>query len=161
MVSGGQFREDLFYRLNVVPIWIPPLRQRPGDVERLARHFCAELGALHGRSGVTLEADALELLCAQPWPGNVRQLQNFIERMVVLSDRPRLGAAEVERELTRLPGPRTAAPEASLGVRKLEAEKSALQDALARAGGNRTLAARLLGVSRRTLYNKLGEHGLG
>ena len=155
MVAARGFREDLFYRLNVVPILVPPLRERPGDVERLARHFCAALGAQHGRPGAAFDDAALRLLAAQPWPGNVRQLQNFVERLVVLSDS--LDAAAVERELSRAP----AAAAGSLDARRAEAEKAALEEALKRAGGNRTLAARLLGVSRRTLYNKLAEHRLG
>jgi DNA-binding NtrC family response regulator len=158
MVAKGEFREDLFYRLNVVPIFIPPLRERPGDVERLAGHFCAVLGASHRGKPVALEPTALALLQAQPWPGNVRQLQNLIERLIVLGDGETLRADDVERELGR---PRLApAGEPSLDSRRRSAEREALQDALGRANGNRTVAARLLGVSRRTLYNKLAEHQL-
>ena len=173
MVARGEFREDLFYRLNVVPVWLPPLRARPEDIAPLARHFLALHAKAHGRPAFTLSAEALALLEAQPWPGNVRQLQNFLERLVVLSDGPTLGAQELSRELARQPGlsPPAAAPLASpvraeapgstLDAQRRDAERVALQDALARAGHNRTLAARLLGVSRRTLYNKLEEHGLG
>jgi DNA-binding NtrC family response regulator len=158
MVAKGEFREDLFYRLNVVPIFIPPLRERPGDVERLAGHFCAALGASHRGRPMALEPAALALLQAQPWPGNVRQLQNLIERLIVLGDGETLRADDVERELGR---PRLVpAGEPSLDSRRRSAEREALQDALGRASGNRTVAARLLGVSRRTLYNKLAEHQL-
>ena len=164
MVKAGQFREDLFYRLNVVPIWIPPLRDRPGDVARLARHFCAAIAAAGGRPGVELAPDALDRLVAQRWPGNVRQLQNFVERLIVLSDGPLLSLADVERELSREHGPglepAVAGQGFSLVSRTVKAERDALQEALARAGDNRSLAARLLGISRRTLYTKLAEHGL-
>ena len=153
MVKAGQFREDLFYRLNVVPIWMPPLRERPGDVARLARHFCASFGKR------TLSQEALERLCTLRWPGNVRQLQNFVERLTVLSDGAEIGARDVERELAR--EPQESAPGSSLEARKQDAERDAVKDALARAGGNRTQAARLLGISRRTLYTKLEEYGLG
>lgn len=161
MVARGAFREDLYYRLNVIPLAIPPLRARPEDVEALARSFARSHGP-----GVTIAPDALALLAAQWWPGNVRQLQNFVERVVVLSDGPSLGRADVERELARkvgLPSQDAGEPGSTLrldaSVR--EAEKSALQGALDKARGNRTLAARLLGVSRRTLYNKLDEYGMG
>jgi two-component system response regulator AtoC len=164
MVKAGQFREDLFYRLNVVPIWLPPLRDRPGDVARLARHFCAAIAASSGRQGVELAPEAVDRLAALRWPGNVRQLQNFIERLIVLSDGPTLSHADVERELSREQGPAAeparASPGLSLESRRQDAERDALRDALARAGGNRTMAARLLGISRRTLYSKLAELSL-
>jgi DNA-binding NtrC family response regulator len=148
MTSRGEFREDLYYRLSVVPIRLPPLRERPGDVEALALHFAKDR---------PVEADALVRLRGEKWPGNVRQLQAFIERLLVFSDGPRLTLQDVERELGRAaPAP---AGETLDGQRRA-AEKRALEEALRRAGGNRTRAARLLEVSRRTLYNKLAEHGL-
>ena len=169
MVQRGEFREDLFYRLNVVPVWLPPLRERPEDIAPLAGHFLTLHAKANGRPPFTLAPDALALLEAQPWPGNVRQLQNFVERLVVLSDGPTLTAADLTRELSRQPGfaqapaPKSPAEpgSSSLDAQRRETERAALEDALRRAGNNRTLAARLLGVSRRTLYNKLEEHGLG
>jgi two-component system response regulator AtoC len=169
MVAQGTFREDLYYRLNVVPLWLPPLRARPEDIPALARAFCARFGRENGRSEVALDAGALASLGAQPWPGNVRQLQNFLERLVVLAPGPKLTAADVDRELARRPSMtpapgssgRPAAGAVSLEHTRREAEREALAQALQRAGDNRTLAARLLGISRRTLYNKLEEHGLG
>ncbi|HYP88179.1 MAG TPA: sigma-54 dependent transcriptional regulator [Polyangiaceae bacterium] len=175
LAARGEFREDLFYRLNVVSLWVPPLRERKSDVEALALHFCAAAAAANGRVGAMLDADALDLLAAQPWPGNVRQLQNFIERLVVLADNPRISKQEVAAQLgslqTKAPSLATAggfnapesAPESTVveleeAVRK--AEKRALEKALHRARGNRSVAARLLGISRRTLYNKLEEHQL-
>ncbi|MFP2901790.1 sigma-54-dependent transcriptional regulator [Corallococcus sp. 4LFB] len=169
-VRRGTFREDLFYRLNVVPLWLPTLRERPEDIPLLARHFLDVHARTNGRPPFRLSDDGLRALQAQPWPGNVRQLQNFLERLVVLSDGPVLTGADVARELSRQPGiapPPVAAPllpspsdSATLESRRKDVEKEALVDALKRAGDNRTLAARLLGVSRRTLYNKLEEHGL-
>ena len=157
MVAAGTFREDLSYRLSVVPIVVPPLRDRPGDAERLLAHFASAFGG-------KLEPAAVARLAALPWPGNVRQLQNFVERLVVLADGPTVTVAEVERELARaVPGstaPATSATAASLDAQRRETEKEALVRALAQAGNNRTRAARILEVSRRTLYNKLKEHGL-
>src|SRR5262249_52347902 len=81
LVQKGEFREDLFYRMNVVPIWIPPLRGREEDIEPLASHFCSVFAAANAKPGASLDASALQMLRAQPWPGNVRELQNFIERL--------------------------------------------------------------------------------
>ncbi|EPX57810.1 Response regulator of zinc sigma-54-dependent two-component system [Cystobacter fuscus DSM 2262] len=183
LVREGAFREDLFYRLNVVPVWLPPLRARPEDIEPLVRHFLEVHARANGRPPFVLTPEGLAVLRAQPWPGNVRQLQNFIERLVVLSDGPLLSGEEVLRELDRQPGiaPMAAPPPApspppgipgaaaasfsggegrTLESQRKGMERQALVDALQRAGDNRTLAARLLGISRRTLYNKLEEYGL-
>jgi two-component system response regulator AtoC len=164
MIGEGRFREDLFYRLNVVPIWLPPLRERPEDIERLARHFCAEASRVHGRPACSLDEGAIELLRHAPWRGNVRELQNIIERLVVLSDGQRLTAEDVRRELGRPPAVAGGTPASGdsgrLDERRQVAERDALVEALQRASDNRTLAARLLGISRRTLYTKLREHGL-
>jgi DNA-binding NtrC family response regulator len=166
MVQAGEFREDLYYRTNVLPVWLPPLRQRGQDVVRLSHHFCRTLASQNGRPGLELEGPAAEALERQSWPGNVRQLQNFIERLVILADGPTLTAEQVERELGRQPplsrGPSaTAAQDATLKSHVLQAEREALVSALDRAQQNRTLAARMLGISRRALYNKLSELGIG
>ncbi|HKA91505.1 MAG TPA: sigma-54 dependent transcriptional regulator [Haliangiales bacterium] len=158
MVAAGTFREDLLYRLNVVPVRIPSLRERPEDIEQLASHFCATFAAQNGKPGLVLEPGAVAALAALPWPGNVRQLQNALERLVVLSDRATIAAADVARELGGASTP--APPGDTLDDRRREAERAALANALVHTGGNRTVAARVLGVSRRTLYYKLKEHGL-
>ncbi len=164
MMARGEFREDLFYRLNVVPLWLPPLRDRGGDVAQLARRFCAAHGRLNGNAGATIDDDAIALLEQQPWPGNVRQLENFVERLVVLADGPRIGLDQVRAELVRKnvqpPRPSDDSGELNLNERRRQSERTALTTALQQAGNNRTVAARLLGVSRRTLYTKLEEHGL-
>ncbi len=164
MVEEERFREDLFYRLNVIPIWIAPLRERREDIAPLARRFCDELGDKVGRPGVRLDEAAIARLTAEEWPGNVRELSNFVERLIVFTDGDAIGVADVERELARAPRRLGSAPppppaETSLEGRREEAERVAIRDALEKASGNRTQAARLLGISRRTLYNKLAELG--
>ena len=170
MVAKGEFREDLFYRLNVIPIVLPPLRERRAEIGPLVAHFCATLGPPNGKPNVTIEPAGVELLCAQPWPGNVRQLLNFVERLVVLSSGDVLTIADVKRELARTGGTSGPAPTSGAELappssgtfeeRRRESEREALVSALAKAGGNRAQAARILGVSRRTLYYKLADHGV-
>lgn len=165
MIGQGTFREDLFYRLAVVPVFVPPLRARGEDVARLTRHFVSVFAASSGMSpAIAIEDAAVDLMAAQTWPGNVRQLQNFVERLVVLAESSVIRRAEVERELSRgaTSGrpPAVAQPGRSLDAQLREIERDALVRALKQAGNNRTRAARLLEVSRRTLYNKLREYGL-
>ncbi|MFO0598136.1 MAG: sigma-54 dependent transcriptional regulator [Myxococcaceae bacterium] len=163
MVKAGTFREDLFYRLNVVPISLPPLRDRKDDVPLLARHFLSALGPQNGRPKAAFSPEAMALIAAQEWKGNVRQLQNFIERLLVLAPPGDvLEAAVVEKELGRAGlDAKAAAPAGdTLPERRKDAERQAVEEALARAKGNRSVAARLLGVSRRTLYNKLEALGI-
>jgi len=171
MVENGSFRLDLFQRFNVVTLWIPPLRARRDDIEVLAREFTRRFGAENGKRDITLSPDAIRALRSQRWPGNVRQLENFIERLVVLSDADVIQAADVEREFVQKPEFLTqrtegtlatlteqdGAPPQALAEAVRRAEKAALIAALKRASGNRSVAARVLGVSRATLYNKLKE----
>jgi len=162
MVRENKFREDLYFRLNVVPIVMPPLRDRGGDVAALAQRFATAMGKANSRPGFRLGASALATLTAQRWPGNVRELQNFVERLAVLAPNDEVSGEDVERELAR-GSLSTAAPEVAtsdLGTRRALAEKDALIEALKRSNNNRTLAARILGISRRTLYNKLAELGI-
>jgi DNA-binding NtrC family response regulator len=167
MVENKDFREDLFHRINVVQLWLPPLRSRRDDIELLATHFCAAFAAANGRPALVLRPDGLKLLRKQRWPGNVRQLENFVERLVVLADGEAIGAAQVERQLVRRPQfvtestTKSAEPATSpTSLSALEeaarvAEKETLRQTLLRTGGNRSAAARVLGVSRQTLYNKI------
>jgi two-component system response regulator AtoC len=168
-VAKREFREDLFYRLSVIPLRIPPLRERTEDIAILARHFCTGHAVANDKPGTSLDVAALELLAAEPWPGNVRQLQNFVERLIVMSDGPVIGPLDVRRELGRekaLSGSLAPAPPAtlldlaSIDAQRREVERNALVTALQRARNNRTVAARILGVSRRTFYNRLQEYGI-
>lgn len=169
MLRRGEFREDLYYRLNVISIVSPPLRARADDIAELAHHFCKIFGAQNGKPQLCFAPEAVDVLRAQPWPGNVRQLQNFIERLVVFAETNEIGQQLVKSELRAVGAvAETKAPaEVDFAVSVLEldevvrrAERKALEKALRKSGGNRTIAARILGVSRRTLYNKLEEHGL-
>ena len=174
MVQNGSFRQDLFYRINVLPLWLPPLRTRRGDIPLLANEFCTKFAALNGRERLTLTPGAIRLLRAQRWPGNVRQLENFVERLVVFCDGPTIDEQAVERELIQKPRfvtqsadtglvgvqiPTTTAPSMSDAIRF--AERSALEAALKNCGGDRAVAARVLGISRSTLYGKIKEYGIG
>jgi DNA-binding NtrC family response regulator len=180
MVADGRFREDLYYRLNVVPIWMPALRDRRADLPELASGICAALARDNDRPNLSLSAGALAALAHHDWPGNVRELANFLERLVVFTEGDDIGAADVARELARSPRPRSRTPDSGapapsaepaeppepgsepdddLSSRRNQAEREAIRDALDKARGNRTKAARLLGISRRTLYKRF--HSLG
>jgi two-component system NtrC family response regulator len=155
LVGEGRFRADLFYRLNPVTVRIPPLRERPGDALLLARWFLARFNrefARNLRGFADVAAVAIE---SHGWPGNVRELENRMKRAVIMAEGALIEAADLEFEAG-------AAPPASLDLRaaRLRAERDVLGQALARGGGTLSAAARLLGVSRPTLYSLLETHGL-
>jgi two-component system response regulator AtoC len=156
-VAAGRFREDLYYRLNVVTIHLPRLAERPQDIEPLARHFAARLSARLQRR-VDFTPDALTWLSAQPWPGNVRELEHAIERAAVLSDHEVLEPADLRQD--GAPAIDRARSHAGLTLREAseQAEREAIEDALQAAGGNRRDAAKRLGVSLRTLFYKVSRY---
>lgn len=163
MVAAGTFREDLFYRLFVVNIELPPLREREGDAALLARHYLAHFAKEHSREVKGIAPEAMDALCAYRWPGNVRELRNVMERMVVLAQGPTLTLADVPANIRESAG--TSAGGASGAVAAPSGagavdEKTELLGALERARGNRSKAAALLGVSRRTLYRKLDQFSI-
>jgi len=153
--TAGRFREDLFYRLNVVTIELPPLRERPEDIAPLARHFVARLAQRFGRPLVLNDA-VVAWLEAQEWRGNVRELENAIERAVVLTDRGVLEPGDFAQ------APRTThhAPTGTLSDVVEAAERDAIAAALVATSGNRREAAKRLGVSLRTLFYKMSRYGL-
>jgi len=159
LVREGRFREDLYYRVHVIPIHIPPLRDRPEDVEALARHT---LGAIGERLGVraTLSSPAMAQLRGHRWPGNVRELRNVLERAVLLSGGGVIGSLDLPAGAG---GPVAAGPAGqvvSLSDAVATAERAAIKAALERTGDNKAQAARLLGISVRTLFYKLEKLGL-
>jgi DNA-binding NtrC family response regulator len=156
-VRAGAFRDDLFYRLNVVHLRIPPLRERPEDVPVLARHFLARFADRFGVSPLHVPPALFDRLAAHAWPGNVRELENALEGLVALSPPDGL-------DLSLLPGggaPAAAAGPPGLKQRVEAYERALVVDALRAARGNRSEAARRLGVSRVTLHDKLRKYGLG
>jgi two-component system response regulator AtoC len=160
-VAAGRFREDLYYRLNVVNIPIPPLRERPQDIGPLAQHFTARLARRLGHP-IAISPAALEWLRGQPWRGNVRELENAIERAAVLSNKEIIEPADLEHRSLTAPdtsGERGAGSE-TLRVVTETAEREAIRAALATTNGNRREAARRLGVSLRTLFYKIERYGI-
>lgn len=158
-VASGRFRADLYFRLRVLPLPVPPLRERGADIALLARRFCEQFAQRYRRAGMALSAAALERLQAHHWPGNVRELRNVIEQAVLLAAGP---AIEVH-DLMLPPGsvePDPGAQSAHAGSRLDHMEREALQAALQQAGDNVSQAARLLGISRDTLRYRMEKHGL-
>ena len=153
MVQEGGFRADLFYRLEIFPIELPPLRERASDVARLAVHLLAGLAEKSGREAPTLTPSAAELLADQEWPGNVRQLSNVLERALILTDASRLDRADLQPLLEPLSASATASAEPS-------DSREAVKRALVEAGGDKRRAAEILGVSYRTLSRRIQEHDL-
>jgi DNA-binding NtrC family response regulator len=160
LVREGKFREDLFYRINVVPVRMPALRERPTDIPLLADHFLKKFRQEHGKTSVKLDVKAIEALAGHPWPGNVRELQNVVERLVVLNQSGLILEQDVRPCLTPKLTDASVSGPVALGASVAGAEKAAIEAALKTAGGNRTHAAKALGISRRTLHNKLNEYGI-
>ena len=167
-VAAGQFRDDLYYRLNVLALRVPPLRERASDIPALIEHLLDDLANRSGLAPMELTDDALALLCAQPWKGNVRELRNLLERAQLAVD-GRLDGEALRGLLVDPVTPSAPIPAApvmmstaqTLAEQLAQAERQALQAALAATDGNRQLAAERLGISRAGLYAKLAQHGLG
>ena len=173
MVAEGTFREDLFYRLDVVPIRLPPLRNRPADIPVLVGHFAQRFCDRLGREIATIDADAMAAMAEFQWPGNIRQLENVVERMVLLADGPNLGVADLPPEVRE--GGRD--PEAAVETlrddrmpdgnlkdivreQSQKLERELIRRALDEDGWNVTHAARRLGISRKGLQLKMKDYGL-
>lgn len=180
MITAGQFREDLYYRINVVPIQLPSLRERPDDIEALARHFLQQ-ATTEGLPRRQLAADAADLLSRQPWRGNVRELKNFIYRLALLAREDFVDAAALVPMLERIRGVetqggdgsaslaaavanwlvQTSPPSGSIYDKALAAfERPLFVEVLKETGGNQLRAAQLLGINRNTLRKRLGDLGI-
>jgi len=164
-VQEGQFREDLFYRLNVVGIRLPSLRERPEDIPALAQHFLAKYRRLRPDAPLSgISPQAMEALKAYRWPGNVRELEHAVERAVVLAEGTELADGDLPDELRSAPRPPppVSLPEGSLSVKRAtrSVEEQLIRKALEQTGGNRTRAAELLELSYRALLYKIKEYGI-
>jgi len=165
LAQEGKFRNDLFYRLNVVTITLPPLRERRDDIPLLARHFLQDFALENNRKIKDISPDALAALMSYDWPGNVRELRNVIEQMVVLGHETTLTLRDLpasvrqnERSIPQTGGVISAPLPPAGSIR--ETNRRMIMAALEAAGGNRTLAAKKLDISRRTLHRKLREFGV-
>jgi DNA-binding NtrC family response regulator len=176
MVRSGLFREDLFYRLNVVPITIPPLRERMDDIPLFVDYFLKTFTAEYGRE-LSVDIEGMLFLTRYPWPGNIRQLENLVRRMVLLSSAKRIGVEEItsllrlegeSRDVAGADAPAAAAPSVCTSFRNAdgtmktfdEIEKAVVEDAIAAADCNITAAAQMLGLSRKTLHNKISRYSI-
>ncbi|AKJ64021.1 sigma-54-dependent transcriptional regulator [Kiritimatiella glycovorans] len=161
-VEKGAFREDLFYRLDVVSITVPPLRERAADIPLLLNHFLQQFSGENGKRIEGFTQDAAELLSRYEWPGNVRELRNAVENMVVMSRGEKLGVRDVPPKIRAQVDPaRAQAGGGEAGAGSLrDMEMRMILRALKETQGNRTKAAEQLGISRRTMHRKLNEYGL-
>jgi transcriptional regulator with PAS, ATPase and Fis domain len=157
LVASGEFREDLLYRLKVVTMHIPPLRERRDDIRPLVDRFVVEACKEHGRHIHSVSADFYERMEKQDWPGNVRQLRNVVESSVVMAAGTTLSAADARLEERRAPDREFQIPD---GATLEQVEKETLSQMLQRHNGNRTLVAEKLGISRRTIQRKIKDYQL-
>ena len=155
LVTEGRFRDDLLYRINVIEVLVPPLRERPDDLEPLVRHLLAKHGARLGKHDCSIASDALDVLRRHRWPGNVRELENVIERALVLGAGTVITLKDLPDGL--LEQPMTNASPAG-GQRLADVEREHIDRTLRAVAGNKAAAARMLGLDRKTLYRKLTQH---
>jgi two-component system response regulator PilR (NtrC family) len=166
MVEEGRFREDLFYRLHVINIFLPPLRQRKEDIPLLTQHFLDKYGAENGKTDIELTPDALDMLMDYDWPGNVRELENVIERAVVLSTRPRIDVDLIPDHIRAAPHfhiPKFAVPPEGISFKDVitNVEKRLIESTLEAAGGVQKRAAELLKIKPTTLNEMIKRYDIG
>jgi two-component system NtrC family response regulator len=162
MVQQGLFREDLYYRLLVVPIAVPPLRERLGDIPELVQYFFTKCKVKHGRPELTMPSKLLPYFSNYAWPGNVRQLEHVVERLVLLTAGPEIAPVDLP-EFLSLQNPREPVGPKDLpeeGVNLDTVERDLILQVLNKFAGNQTKAARYLGLTRRTLAYRMKKHGI-
>jgi len=160
-VDGAMFRPDLYYRLAVIPVYVPPLRERPGDIPLLVHHFQSKLVARGYPAGVTFSREAMKLLMDYPWPGNVRELANAVEHSVICAADGVVTLASLPQDICRFQREQQPpAAKAALLAGSTERQRRELLDALERAAGNRAEAAQILGIDRSTLWRRMRRLGV-
>jgi two-component system response regulator HydG len=160
MVAAKQFREDLFFRIKGVTIFIPPLRERRDDIPLLIYYFLQQTAKKHGRIIESITPEAQQLLMSYSWPGNVRQLRNVIDNMVVLSSSAQLGLETLPPEIRPAAGAGPGGMNNLVGISIEQAERELIRNTLKMVEGNREKAAKILGIGERTLYRKIKEYAL-
>jgi two-component system nitrogen regulation response regulator NtrX len=160
-IERGNFREDLFYRLNVIPFFVPPLRERREDIPLLADHFLREFTTSYGRKAKELTPEAYRLLSEYHWPGNVRELKNLIERIVILNPQVRVDARHIPLNTARRPSERSGGRFGSLQEVREAVEREYILKKLEETNGNVSRTAELLGLERSNLYRKMKTLGIG
>jgi two-component system response regulator FlrC len=160
-IEEKKFREDLYYRINVIPVKVPPLRERKNDIDCLAKFFLEKYCRLNGRPLPEIDGEAMKRLRAHHWPGNVRELENAIEGAILVCDGPKLLPEHLFMDDVFVEE-KAASPEAAFMsdtvIKLSDLEKTAIMNALKHTGGNKEVAANLLGISIRTLRNRLNEY---
>ena len=160
MVSERTFREDLFYRINLITVKLPALRERREDIPLLARHFADRQAEVNGLPRTEFSADALQFLTRLPFPGNIRELKNLVERTILVSGKPILDASDFDAQYLRQDEPKAAAGSAFAGMTLDEIERQTILQALERNKGNLSQVAMALGISRAALYRRLEKYGI-
>lgn len=155
MMREGTFREDLFYRINLITVKLPPLRERPGDIPMLANHLLQKACANAGRKMPILTPEAMDLLKCQQWPGNIRQLANILERTMLVTPDDTLDYRDFQAQGLVADGYADNAP-----GQLQTAEKTAIENALTASGGNLSRAAGILGITRQTLYRRMAKYNI-
>ena len=160
LIKEGKFREDLYFRLNVVSIKLPPLRERLEDIPLLIDAFLREFSQIHNKKVSIISPEARKILYKYPWPGNVRELKNCIESMVVVSMKDTIDTEDIPDHILQRSSETSTAPSLVAGITIEEAERELIKSTLATVDGNREEAAKMLGIGERTLYRKLDRYGL-
>ena len=160
LIKEGSFREDLYYRLKVVTVHLPPLRERRQDIPLLLNHFISEFSQAHKKPVREIEREAVNILSSYAWPGNVRELKHVVENMVVVSQGPVLSVGNLPENIHQGEERSSVDVHSLLGVPLKEVEEVLIKATLEQVGGNRQEAARILGIGERTMYRKLKEYGL-